>query len=1252
MTRILLLLIFLSCLFSTYSQTPTAAFSATPLSVCAGGNVVFTSSSSTNGSSQIVSYVWDFGDGGPFGNGQTTSHVYTTPGPKTVTLTVTNSNGAADAEVKVNYITVLPSPVPKFSIAGIGCTVPLTLTFNNQSTGGNSYSWSFGNGQTSTVQSPPAQTYTSAGNYDAILTVTSSNGCMAKDTQTIVVSNFQADFILPNVGCIGQPISFQDNSTAGANTWNWSFDGLGASTDQNPNFTFNTAGTYTIQLSSQNTSSGCSANISKQITIQPTPTPSFSATPTSNCAPAVIDFTNSSQGGISYIWDFGDGQQYTGNTPPPHTYYVNGTYDVTLTMTTSTGCSGTLSLSDYIEVTDVGADFEADFAGGCNPLTVQFTDISTTPSPTNPIVSWNWTFGNGQTFNGQTPPSQVYTNGLFDVSLSVTTQSGCTGTITKDEFISVGQIKVDSITVDSLVRCVKKDYQFNSYVTTTPGFPDSTEINFYWDFSDGTSTDADPKHQFTSDTGYFDIQLIVEYRGCKDTLEIDSMVYILAPIAKFNLANDLFCNPVSFPITASALDKAIHGKKSDDIKMTWDWGDGTFTVLDDPQLDDGDAGNSTHQYSNYGTYTIEQSIYNYTTGCEDSITGSIDISKVIPKFILSSDTICSGDSLLLQDQSITWSNPPTPHPFSSWSFDTDNAATLSGDSVWYVYTNPDTYDITLTAANSVGCSADTTIKVVVLAHPFPSITADDISICSHQTVVFTNNSVSLSGLPLTSFEYYFTDDSSTVVMNSLNSVSHTFIGQGLVSTAIKVSDQFGCYSEQSIDLMILKPTAQFDVQNVICNNDSINADNLSTGSIPLTYNWLIDGTSISANEDVDAYFSEPNVPFGQTSQTHILSLVATDIDGCKDTLTDTITVSIPWAIPTYKFTGAAVNAQGEFYCPPIFGAYVDSSISFGDIKEWNWDFGNTNFSSLEKPNNTYALPGVYSLTLTVTDEYGCVGDTTFVDYVAIGGPSGEPTWAQNNGQCVQGANFTILNAVNVDSTIWEMGDNSLFYDSITFQYNYSDPGTYSPGVTLIDTGGCAVYYPLNPVTVLDDGLTAFFTATPAPADENQIISFIDGSTSVASSIVDWTWDFGEDTVFSLQNNTQYYSYPTAGYYTISLTVTDALGCEATYKSTIYIKDPEIWLPNVITANNDGTNENFVLPFDAFKEFTVVILNRWGNVMRTGHRDPSDPTFMWDGTDQTGVQCTDGVYFYRLTGEMLGGTYVDKHGFVTVIHSKQ
>ena len=180
-------------------------------------------------------------------------------------------------------------------------------------------------------------------------------------------------------------------------------------------------------------------------------------------------------------------------------------------MVTANGCAGVTTVTDYIFIEDITPYIVADVTGGCNPLDVQFSDTSTAPNPLNPITNWEWDFGNGQTFSGQSPPIQTYTNGLYDVSLNITTASGCEGSITLSEYISVGEINSLDFTVDTTINCIKTDFNFNSFITTTPSFPDSSEINYFWDFTDGTSTEANPTFQYTSDTGYFDVLLVVDY---------------------------------------------------------------------------------------------------------------------------------------------------------------------------------------------------------------------------------------------------------------------------------------------------------------------------------------------------------------------------------------------------------------------------------------------------------------------------------------------------------------------------------------------------------------------------------------------------------------------------------------------------------------------------------------------------------------------------------------------------------------------
>jgi PKD repeat protein len=1254
--RILPFIIFCLICLPIFAQSPTANFTASPLSACAGVPINFTNTSITNGGPAIVSSAWDFGDG----NAATTSnaiHSYTLAGTYTVTLVVTNASGNVDAEIKGGYITILPAPTVGFGITGAGCTIPLTLTFTNQSSQGANYTynWNFGNGQTSTLASPPSITYNTAGTYNIGLTVTNtSNGCSAAFADEIAVSNFQTGITAPLTACAGQTIFFNDNSTAGANAWNWNFGGQGSSTQQNPSFTFPGPGVYNVQLTSQNTLSGCSGSAVQQITVQGAITPSFSASPLINCAPASINFVNTTGLAGTYTWNFGNGQTYTGQTPPAQIYTYGGQFDVTLSLTTAAGCIGTTTLNDYITISNITAGFTAATHNGCDPLNVQFVDSSSTPNPANTIVNWQWNFGNGQTYSGQNPPAQIYPIGLFDVTLIVTSQSGCIDTAFFNDYVTVGHIDSVGFTVLPIVSCARTDVDFtNTSVIIAPHLPN--EVTYFWDFMEGTSTQENPSHQFTSDTGYFSVTLVVDFRGCKDSITIDSAVYILAPIAKFSPSTQLICNPTSFPVNVNFTDNAIHGELPDNVNMTWEWGDGTpNTNIGNAILDSPNNGNSSHNFSSYGSYTVEQVVRNFTTGCKDSITKQINISQLVSQFTMSNDSVCKNDSLFLFNNSTTWSTLPNPHPIVEWIYTMGNGQVVNnGQNPSYAYSTSGNYTVSLIVTNSVGCTATSVLPIKVLNNPFGILSAANTVGCSPFLVNFTNNSTSIgNGSPLASFTTTFSDDSSTLITNSINSpIFHTFNGTGTYYATMVVTDQFGCESvPANVPITITKPNAFYTVPNVLCNNDTIQAINSSTGVGTLSYQWSLNANPISTDTNASVNISVPN-PVG-LSTPFVLTLIVADSNGCMDTLIQTINLSTPQAIPSYAFSGAVLNNNGEYDCPPLFCTFTDASQSYGSIAAWNWIFGNGNTSILENPSNTLVTNGSFDLTLSITDQYGCTDDTTILNYVTIGGPAGNPDWIQNISICAQGAGFLISNALNIDSVLWDMGDGTYQYNSLNFQYNYENPGTYAPSCTIINSDGCEIFYQLDTISVVDDGLDALFTALPNPADINEVVNYTDQSTFNGSGIVSWTWDLGNDSLFILPNNaSQSAFYSLGGAYPITLTIIDGFGCSDTYVIIVNVNDPDIWVPNVFTPNNDQTNDFLTLPFPAFKFYNFELYNRWGNSVVLLENQVGTQLQLWNGLDEGGDPYNDGVYFYHLTGEMLGGTIIDKHGFVTLIGSK-
>ncbi len=1233
------LLFFVLLPFAVFAQTPpTANFTGNPLSACIGSPVNF-NSTSVVGSAPITSYSWDFGDGFS-ATGSTTNHVYSLAGTYTVTLVVQASNGQADAEVKVNYITVNPLPIANFSASTNGCTLPVSVTFTNSSTGASTYSWNFGNGQTSTSASPPNQTYTTAGTYNVQLIVTTSFGCKDTLIDPIVISNFQAGITSPLTACVGDAVAINNNSTVGANAFAWTFqNGTPAtSSSENNSVTFNTPGTFNITLDAQNTGSGCADSQITPIQILPKPVPSFTANPLIGCAPLAVTFTNTSGPGTTFTWDYGDGSTSSGANPAPHNYVGNGTYSVILTMTAANGCSAA-SGPINITLTSPVASFTSNVVNGCAPLDVQFTSTSTAPTP---ITSWVWSFGDGTVFSGQTPPVHTYPVGVYDVSLTVTTAAGCVGTVSLPDYIQVGEIDLVNFSVNPTPSCAKTMVNFTDLsVISAPHTP--SEVSYFWNFGDnGTSTLQNPTHEYASDTGFFDVTLIVTFRGCSDTLITNDAIYIKAPISIFNLPQTLFCNPAAFPVNVAVNDQSKIGKLPDDCLMVWTWGDGSSTTFDDPAFDDVNLGSTTHNYTAYGTYTIEQVIYNYTTGCSDSTTQIVHISQTIAGITApANDSVCVGVVFSLDE------NSSSTHPFGTFSWDMGNGATVTGANPTYAYPNFGVFNLTLTATNSVGCSDDATFATMkALANPIAQIAASDNDGCAPFLVTFTNTStVTGNGVPLESFLFSFPDNGTTQTTTLVGqTVNHTFTTEGSFPVTLLATDQFGCVSAPATSTInITKPVAQFLIDSIICEGELVGTTNQSTGLALLSYQWALNGANFSTSQD---FVNNYNFPENGTAATPVnYQLIVTDANGCKDTLVKTIQVSHPVAIIDYNLSGAATNANGDFLCPPVFATFTDNSNSLGNITNFVWNFGDGKTSTLTNPSNTYVFPGTYSVSMSITDEYGCTADTTLTNYLTIFGPQAEPDWASIPGLCGQDITFTLGNTTNVTEVTWNFGDGSTSADTNNFIHTYLSVNTFVPTVIVFDSNNCQVQYTLDSIFIPENGLDAQFTASSTTVSLGEEVLFNDVSTFL-NPIVAWTWTlsnssqpFTNSTGASVSNG-----YVTPGPQTVTLIIEDALGCFDSYELVVNV-DGNFNLPNVFTPGNDNINNTFSFKYNIFESWDVVIVNRWGGVMKEANKQTG--TVFWDGTSKNGNPADDGVYFYILNAILLDGSEVRKEGFVQV-----
>ena len=180
--------------YINFNTPPTVLFDA-PVSSCFLSAVQFIdNSTSGNPNDELVSWLWNFGDGSTSTN-QNPTHLYPQAGNYSVTLTVTTANGCTNTGVSSVGVQILPSPTAAFSVNSTLFYLPTeSLITTNQSVGANSYYWTFGDGGTST-QTNPTYLYNLVGNFEIELTATNKYGC--KDVAKVNVTT-TADVVFPN----------------------------------------------------------------------------------------------------------------------------------------------------------------------------------------------------------------------------------------------------------------------------------------------------------------------------------------------------------------------------------------------------------------------------------------------------------------------------------------------------------------------------------------------------------------------------------------------------------------------------------------------------------------------------------------------------------------------------------------------------------------------------------------------------------------------------------------------------------------------------------------------------------------------------------------------------------------------------------------------------------------------------------------------------------------------------------------------
>jgi PKD repeat protein len=373
-------------------------------------------------------------------------------------------------------------------------------------------------------------------------------------------------------------------------------------------------------------------------------------------------------------------------------------------------------------------------------------------------------------------------------------------------------------------------------------------------------------------------------------------------------------------------------------------------------------------------------------------------------------------------------------------------------------------------------------------------------------------------------------------------VTHAYSQAGAYTVTLTVTDDEGMSDLATHPVQIQQPpTAVISGPTRAAVSQTLQFDGGSSrddGDI-LGYDWALGDGAVGRGITVTHAYTPTGI--------YTLTLTVTDDDGLTDQATHAVRIGLP---PTAVICGPS---RAEISRTVRFDG-SGSSDSDGRVVGYGWDFGDGTLGSGITITHAYTQAGVYTTTLTVTDDDGLNGETRQTIQVNEPGPVNMPPTAVICGPATGAVSQTLqfdgrssTDDVQVVGYAWAFGDG-MMGQGITTTHAYTQTGAYTVTLTVTDGGGLTgaathtVQIGLAP--------TAIITG-PTTAAVSQTVRFDGGSSSDDGQVVDYAWEFGDGTAG--QGITTTHAYTQTGAYTVTLTVTDDDGLTDAATHTIQIE---------------------------------------------------------------------------------------------------
>lgn len=1127
----------------TVFENPTAQFSVSPAGVCLGSEFSFSDESTGGSGTSITNWQWDYGNGTAGNFGANPTYTYPNAGSYQVTLIVTDENGCTGSSTVPSAAVVSTPPnvnVTTTPNPPAACEAPLTVAFINNSTsnsptgGGLTYSWDFGDGTTSTDETPSPVTYTENGFYTVTITATDNIGCSTTQTITVTVQEPEAEIsVVGNEdGVVCADVEIEIEGTTGG-VFNYGDGSSGTSI----NHQYSAEGEYTIEYSVN--VSGCSTQASTTINVE-IPQATIISDPGFSCEkPADFSFQLESTYDITeYDWNF-SGEPSTSTDPDPtvvldytgpNEYAINGlfTFITVVNFTTSNGCTGNAFSIDSIALPN--ALIYPDVDQGCAPLDVEFTNESTYLFDAN-MASAEWHYGDGtiETTGPEEDTDHTYTSpGEYDAFVILTTTEGCIDTSFFHN-IEVGEELNPTFTVSP------EDICRDDSVTLTNTSADVDLIDSYSYSADlntlsSCNGEASPTFAFNDFAGTAVITQFVDYNGCVSSSEVN--VDVSGPVGHLTYG----CNcdtPFDYTFTAEVFDAD---------SWTWDYGDGTVVENSTNLM-------TSHTYGETGNYEAILTTFNEGTSCgSHSDTVLVKVRNLNASIGIDS-LICAGvqlsvDATELQD--VAGSNGGCYRNYL-WDFG-DNTRPIKtlGPSASHIFQNGGDFTVTLSVKDDNECvfttssevrafsvqadyEADTLYGCLPLEVNFDDLSSGDTTIVSWDWDFGINGEGSDEQSP--TFTY------NDVVFNGSNNPIP-------YEVSLLVTDALGCIDE--ISTLIIEPLApnpEFinTTTNQICAGESITFQPTGTNVNFHTYEWDFGNGTTSEESTGNSVYNDGGI--------YTVNLIVTDSIGCFREETQEIVFVQDFPIP---LIGTNFE-ENENLCYPFQANFSNQSTNDAPAGVvWEVDQIGT-ITNQQSVGTTYLEPGFYDISLSVSTTFGCESDTTIT--VEVEGPLAE-IGLDPDAICPGGDIELTLNDT-ADLAFWQFdfGDGNIENDEWITQHTYEPsfiPTSGSTVLTLVMFSADSACSAARTVDLIIEEVIADFDRNNefSVLDSIHCFGTVDEFTSTSSpNASDFFWTISNGEEFTTENVST--TLP-PGDFEVELIVNSALGCADTLTKNMTI----------------------------------------------------------------------------------------------------